>query len=54
MESFIQNSSHELKTRLSIIHSNLGLIKSISKEKETLKLTREAILELENFDSLIN
>jgi len=31
MENFIQNASHEFKTPLAIIHSNLQLLKAESK-----------------------
>ncbi len=52
MENFITNSSHELKTPISIIHSNLQLI--LAEKKFNKKLILENIKELENFDNLIN
>jgi len=54
MEEFIQNAWHELKTPISIIHSNLQLIKNISKEKDVIDLSKEWIIELERFNDLID
>lgn len=54
MEEFIQNAWHELKTPISIIHSNLQLIKNISKEKDIIDLSKEWIIELERFNDLID
>jgi len=55
MENFIQNASHEFKTPLAIIHSNLQLLKAESKlwicDKE---LINNNILEVNNFNNLID
>ncbi len=52
MENFIQNSSHEFKTPLAIINSNLQIIKIEKKYDEILIL--ESIKTLDNFNNLIN
>jgi len=52
MEEFIQNSSHEFKTPISIIHSNLQIIKAEKKFDEDL--VKESIQELNTFTDLID
>ncbi|MDQ7023780.1 MAG: HAMP domain-containing sensor histidine kinase [Candidatus Gracilibacteria bacterium] len=52
MEEFIQNAGHELKTPISIIHSNLQLIKAEKKYDKNLII--ENIEELEKFNNLID
>jgi signal transduction histidine kinase len=52
MDNFVHNAGHELKTPISVVSSNLQLMKQL-KQADNVEMINENIAELTHMDKLI-